>query len=114
MTPFRGAAPGSQEAKYNTVHAQCRNVVERLNGVLKNRFRCLLGARSLHYSPEKATSIINVCCALHNICIKYKVDIEIDDTNRSLLIENSNLYEDNTDNIEDEAKKIRRNIMNSL
>lgn len=27
--------------------------------------------RVLHYAPEKATSIINACVVLHNMCITY-------------------------------------------
>ena len=114
MTPFRGSAEGSDEAKYNTIHAQCRNVVERLNGVLKKRFRCLLGARSLHYSPEKATSIVNVCCALHNICVKFKVQHETEELVEAVQDDSGNLIEQSTNNIDDEAKRIRRNIMRSL
>jgi len=38
-----------------------RNCIERLNGVLKNRWRCLIGYRSLHYRPYKAGLIVNAC-----------------------------------------------------
>lgn len=74
MTPYRSAQEGSPEAIFNVKHAKARNIVERTIGVLKNRFRCLLGARQLHYKPCKATQITNVCVALHNICIAYGVD----------------------------------------
>ncbi|XP_041769551.1 uncharacterized protein LOC121592211 [Anopheles merus] len=64
----------SPEATFYTNHAKGREIIERTFGALKNRFRCLLGARQLHYTPEKATQIINVCyCALHNMCIAYKI-----------------------------------------
>ncbi|CAI6373865.1 unnamed protein product [Macrosiphum euphorbiae] len=39
------------------------------------RFRCLLKHRVLHYSPEKAASIINSCTILHNISISNKIPI---------------------------------------
>ncbi|XP_067634770.1 putative nuclease HARBI1 isoform X2 [Eurosta solidaginis] len=80
MTPYRSASEGSAEAVYNTKHAKTRNIIERTIGVLKTRLRCLLGARQLHYKPEKTTQIANVCAALHNVCIKYNVDISSHDS----------------------------------
>ncbi|XP_061497331.1 putative nuclease HARBI1 [Anopheles gambiae] len=71
ITPKRNPAPGSPDADYNTKHSQGREIVERTIGMIKNRFRCILGARQLHYTPEKATQITNVCCILHNMCISY-------------------------------------------
>lgn len=71
MTPYRSTTPGSAEANFNSTHAKARNVVERTIGVLKNRFRCLLAARQLHYTPAKSKKIVNVCAALNNICIGY-------------------------------------------
>lgn len=37
------------------------------------RFRCLLKHRVLHYTPERATKIINACVVLHNLCIDYNI-----------------------------------------
>ncbi|XP_036340840.1 putative nuclease HARBI1 [Rhagoletis pomonella] len=74
LTPHRVPNEGSTESRFNEVHSKCRNVIERTNGVLKGRWRCLLGARELHYTPKKAAKIVNVCCAIHNICIHYKAD----------------------------------------
>ncbi|XP_058981748.1 putative nuclease HARBI1 [Musca domestica] len=71
MTPYRNPS-NATERNYNKKHSKTRNVVERCFGVLKNRFRCIIVSRGLHYSPAKATQIINTYCALHNICIFYK------------------------------------------
>ncbi|XP_055644036.1 putative nuclease HARBI1 [Toxorhynchites rutilus septentrionalis] len=71
VTPFRAPEEGSLESDFNQRHALGRGIVERTIGVLKNRFRCLLGARQLHYTPTKCAQIVNVCCALHNICLEY-------------------------------------------
>ncbi|KAI8120492.1 putative nuclease HARBI1 [Lucilia cuprina] len=62
LTPYRSAT--ENERRYNTVHAQARNCVERLNGVLKSVFRCLQGG--LNTSPQNAGKIINACAVLHN------------------------------------------------
>ncbi|XP_017466830.1 PREDICTED: putative nuclease HARBI1 [Rhagoletis zephyria] len=75
MTPYRTPEDGSTESRFNEMHSKCRNIIERTNGVLKARRRWILSARELHYSPEKAAKVINVCCCLHNICIHFKVDI---------------------------------------
>lgn len=83
ITPYRSASERSPESIFNTKHAKARNIVERTIGVLKNRFRCLLGARQLHYKPSKVTTITNVCAAIHNICIEYGLDIPDEDINAS-------------------------------
>ncbi|XP_050514882.1 putative nuclease HARBI1 [Diabrotica virgifera virgifera] len=74
MTPVQNAADGTPERRYNFRHASARNVIERCNGVLKNRFRCLLGERRLRYDPEKVGTIAVACCVLHNICVKGRLD----------------------------------------
>lgn len=73
LTPYRNPEPISLQSRFNQKHSKGRNVIERTIGILKNRFRCLLGVRGLHYGPEKAAKIMNICCALHNICIYYNV-----------------------------------------
>lgn len=75
MTPYRNPANASQK-KFNEKHCKLRNVIERVNGVLKNRFRSVIGSRGLHYSPQKTTKIVNASCVLHNICVYYKCDWE--------------------------------------
>lgn len=77
LTPYRTPDIGSPQARFNDIHSRCRNTIERTNGVLKNRWRCLLSARELHYTPAKAIKIINVCAALHNICIHFKSDLNV-------------------------------------
>lgn len=41
--------------------------------MLKNRFRCLLKYRSLHYHPTTAAKIVNACCVLHNLCLERNI-----------------------------------------
>ncbi|XP_026737329.1 putative nuclease HARBI1 isoform X2 [Trichoplusia ni] len=69
MTPIVDAHQGSPEEYYTKLHCTARNTVERTIGVLKNRWRCLIGHRVLHYHPDVAAKIINACCVLHNMCI---------------------------------------------
>ncbi|XP_067623753.1 putative nuclease HARBI1 [Eurosta solidaginis] len=74
LTPYRNAAENSNEIFFNDKFGKGRSLIERTFGVLKGRFRCLLAARELHYTPEKVVQILNVCCALHNICILCKLE----------------------------------------
>ncbi|XP_055918682.1 putative nuclease HARBI1 [Eupeodes corollae] len=111
ITPFRSTQEGSPESVFNLKHALTRNIVERTIGILKNRFRCLLSARQLHYSPEKGTQIVNVCCALHNIAINNGYITDETETNPSDDVEVENSIQDFSDNNTTEAR-IRNQIMN--
>lgn len=73
LTQFLRAAVNSPEDRFNAVHRKMRNCIERVNGILKMRWRCLLGERMLRYQPEQVIKFVNVCCALHNVCIKRRV-----------------------------------------
>ncbi|CAI6376070.1 unnamed protein product [Macrosiphum euphorbiae] len=75
MTPIYEPQENSSEARCNKWFCKTRSIIERCNGVLKMRFRCLLKHRVLHYSPPKAASIINACVTLHNICITNKLPL---------------------------------------
>lgn len=75
MTPIQGAQPNTPQERYNRAFTKARNCIEMCNGVLKNRFRCLMGERKLRYNPEKVGTIVNACCVLHNICIKGNVEL---------------------------------------
>ncbi|XP_058122783.1 putative nuclease HARBI1 [Anopheles ziemanni] len=70
IKPFRNPDPDTPESSFNLKHSRGRSIIEQTFGSLKNRFRCILGARQLHYAPPKCVKIVNVCCALHNLCIR--------------------------------------------
>lgn len=74
LTPILNADTEAEQ-RYNSAHKSARNVVERCNGVLKNRFRCLIQNRTLHYSPQRACKIIYSCAILHNICRDRKIPL---------------------------------------
>ncbi|KAH1028502.1 hypothetical protein HUJ05_001857, partial [Dendroctonus ponderosae] len=58
------------EERFDSRIKAVRSGIEKCNGVLKNRFRCLLKHRVLHYRPDRAGKIINACVVLHNMCVK--------------------------------------------
>lgn len=87
MTPILN--PTTDEQRYfNKIHAKARSKVERCIGVLKSRFRCLLGERKLLYSHEKASHIIVSCVILHNFLRK-----NFDDADNAVDVRNGNLID---------------------
>ncbi|XP_046406372.1 putative nuclease HARBI1 [Ischnura elegans] len=75
LTPLPHAEEGTPEFRYTAAHCATRSVVERLFGVLKGRWRCLLRDRTLHYHPQRASDIISVCAILHNILLHFGVPL---------------------------------------
>ncbi|KOB64885.1 Uncharacterized protein OBRU01_24220 [Operophtera brumata] len=75
MTPLVETTPNTPEDRYNDTQKKMRATVERCNGVIKQRFRCLLKDRVLHYTPQKANKIINACVVLHNMCVEADVPL---------------------------------------
>ncbi|XP_054746667.1 putative nuclease HARBI1 [Anastrepha obliqua] len=113
LTPYRNSTEDSDEHFFNQKHSKGRSLIERVFGVLKGRFRCLLASRELHYAPEKVVQILNACCALHNICIMFKVHPP------SLEIEQEQVNMVNIENVENLsfgniARRIRDQIKNDM
>lgn len=110
LTPYRNPRAGSNQHAFNLRHASARNVVERTFGVIKSRFRLL--QEILMYSPLKVTCIINVCCALHNLCREQNDEnFRVDDVHVDDIHEGSEeVYSDQHDT----TSQIRDNIAASL
>lgn len=81
MTPILNAAQGSREELYTQRHVQARNCIERCFGLLKERWRCLLKDRVLHYHPSVASKIITACCVLHNMSLTPHLQLSISTDN---------------------------------
>lgn len=73
LTPLQNEPGNNAEHIFNNRLKSIRSTIERCNGVLKNRFRCLLKHRVLHYLPLRASSIINSCVILHNMCLEANI-----------------------------------------
>lgn len=54
LTPVENAAANTPAFQYDMGHRRTRCIIERCNGGLKTRFRCLLKHRVLHYNLHKA------------------------------------------------------------
>lgn len=96
-----------QERNYNTAHIKTRNVIERVNGVLKSWFRCL--TRKLGTKLNTFTDIIIACVILHNISIKNKLNLDIDDCPTPILHIPA---ENNIHNAHIRGKAIRNEFIN--
>lgn len=120
LTPIREVQPNTPEERFNNRLKSARNLIERCNGVLKNRFRCLLKHRVLHYSPQKAGLIINACVCLHNMCIENNVpeappegDMEVIDygvLEQNVIFNEDNLLNQGNADLEN-ARRLQRNII---
>lgn len=69
MIPIIHADENTPEGRYTHAQIRTRNCVERVIGVMKAKWRCILKHRILHYEPGKARRIIRSCAALHNIAM---------------------------------------------
>jgi hypothetical protein len=75
MTPTLNTVAGTPEYRYYKAHVAARNVIERLNGAVKARWRCINGERTLHYMPSIASKIVTSCIVLHNIATFHRVPL---------------------------------------
>lgn len=87
LTPYRGTRyhlkesinanlkPTTKEELFNLRHSSLRNVIERIFGVLKRRFKCLSSAPE--YSIPTQVKIVYALVALHNF-IRQQLPIELD------------------------------------
>lgn len=68
--------PQTKEELFNLRHAQLRNVIERIFGVLRRRFRILNSTPE--YSLDTQAQLVLVVCALHNF-IRHRANGEEDE-----------------------------------
>lgn len=74
MTPFLTTqALSAAQRNYNHWHSSTRMVVERAFGMLKNRWRLLLGKAQIR-DPVRMCKIVAACIALHNFCLSQNDD----------------------------------------
>lgn len=78
MKIFDGNNLSDEQEYFNSRLCAIRQIIERCIGLLKVRFRCILGERQLRYSPTKVGRIIYSCATLHNFLILNNYDIQYD------------------------------------
>lgn len=69
LKPYDQPCRSRAEKVFNRQHKRLRSLIERIIGLLKGRFRCMLGERALRYDHERSANIIYTCAVLHNFLI---------------------------------------------
>lgn len=85
------------ERNYNQIILSVRHLIERTIGVLKMRFRCILGERQLRYNQTKVSKIICACATLHNFLLSNRFNIlhEMNEDDLQNLIDDAQAMHDN-------------------
>lgn len=93
MIPFEGDNLTMNQQIYNDLIVSMRTLVERTIGVLKARFRCILGERQLRYHQTKASKIVHTCATLHNFLILNGFNIfhDIDPLDLAAVVNNNQI-----------------------
>lgn len=90
------------ETNFNNRLKTVRQLIERVIGVLKMRFRCIMSERQLRYSPTKVGRIVYTCATLHNFLLSRNFDmLNGIDANiiRNVNNEDEILFENNNENL---------------
>ena len=109
LAPYKGVryhqddwkqAPRARGRKqiFNQAHSSIRSVIERSFGVLKMKWRILLGLP--HYSERKQTQIILACCGFHNFILENDsddVDFNMDEAEVTLPVPDEDDAEEEVD-----------------
>ena len=110
MVPFANPASAA-ERRFNTAHKKGRTVVERCNGVLKMRFRCL--TKNAMFQPHKVSKIVGACAALHNFATEKRVHFE-DDIDPDFLFPYDMQEHDNVYNASPDGIRMRNDIVRKI
>lgn len=111
MKIFDGNNLTEAQENFNVSLCAIRQLIERCIGLLKVRFRCILGERKLRYNPTKVGKIIYACATLHNFLIVNKFDIrhDIDQDLLQIVINNQHIVQPNLPQINLRSGESRRN-----
>lgn len=110
MTPFRdNGRLNAQQRRFNQMLSSARQIVERVYGHLKGRFR-----RLREITVRKLTRIVSLIisgCILHNLCVLHHDDVEafIDNDDDGHPNAYPNIYVDGRDGV-----LCRQQLMNTM
>lgn len=123
LREFARGSIGPQDAKelFNLRHSSLRNAIERVFGVIKNRFPILKNTSS--HSFDTVTDVIIACCTLHNFIHSHSngedwiyEEYDLQYENQSSEQEDINEPDDdyNTDGRRREGNRMREAIANAM
>lgn len=114
LTPFEEANTPRLK-KFNTLHKNALSIIQNCFHLLKSRFRCLGGHKFL-YAPDKVCKIVLACCILHNICLKYNIENDLEDelVGDSCDVEESELLESVSPDIVERGALVRMEVASQL
>lgn len=84
MKIFKGNNLSIEQEYFNKRVCSTRQIIERCIGLLKVRFRCIMGERQLRYKPTKVGRIVYACATLHNFLILNHYNI-LNDIDQNML-----------------------------
>lgn len=119
LVPYSRTVRQSQ-IDFNTAHCKARNPIERCNGCLKSRFRCLSKDSFLRYEKDFCGQIINCCVIIHNFLVSNKYPVA-DILDENVNNENNDPFDaadrfghdDDNDGLLDVGRRERENIVNN-
>jgi hypothetical protein len=76
QTTKKSHSPQNREELFNLRHAQARNIIERIFGVIKKRWRILIMPPS--YDMKVQARIPAALAALHNFILEHDPDDRVD------------------------------------
>lgn len=92
---------------YNVHHRKLRSLVERSIGLLKARFRCLLGESKLRYDTLMSGYIIYSCTVIHNFLIAN--NYPVNDIEPIFEVESTD-FEESLDDLEISYDELKRGL----
>lgn len=103
------------ETNFNNRLKNVRQLIERVIGVLKMRFRCIMSERQLRYTPNKVGRIIYTCAILHNFLLSRNFDMLMGiGENQIRNVNNDDEILDENDNENLRRGNLRRNQLVEL
>lgn len=94
MKIFDGNNLTLPQQNFNRELCAVRQIIERCIGLLKVRFRCIMGERKLRYMPRKVGKFVYACAMLHNFLIFNRFNI-LHDIDQNLLRNVANIHHNN-------------------
>lgn len=111
LTPLENPVTDNEHL-YQRRHKRGRCIIERCNGLIKERFRCLL--RQLYFTPEKACKIICACVVLHNIAIATNQHFQLEEVNDPIDANDIQGNDYNFNVLDVTGNAVRQHLINNL